>query len=751
MHTVPKSVCTRLVSELAQLLRRFRETAGMTQEELAEHAGVSARTVSDTERGLRNRIYADTAGRLADALGVAGAQRDEFLNVAKGRRSRPGDRSMSDLPHPLTGLVGRAGEVASLVADLDPDSGRRLVTVTGLGGIGKTRVAIAAADRLRAGYRGRVRFVPLAATDPDRLVEAVADGLSTVAARIPTVTADLPTLVVLDAFEHVLPAVDQLADLVQRAPDLRVLVTSRVRLGISGERECPLGPLSAQDAARLLRERLHDVGADTGADIDADENLIVDICRLASALPLPLELAAAQARYLPLDVLRDRLRAGLSDAGRVVHDAVAWSMASLSTDERAVLSGIALFPGGCHLEALQAVCASIDVVPPLGALVDKHLVVLDRTMPAARWWMLDAVREATQASDAGAAGTDPADERWPRYLAYYLDFLQEAQQQVGNEEAWYRRLAVEEANVRSALAWAEQRRDAALLLRLATGMWQFWQARGGLDEGRHWLARGLAMEPAAPAEAQMTALWGMGWLAYHQADDNAAAAAADRLASLAGDTGDSLPRRNAMTITAMVEIARDRPREAITLLTEALRIARALDHPWILATSMLNLALAHLADSSPDRARTLLAHAVQHYERIGDRRFQNRCIGYLGLASLIDGEPQRARALFLQAFLAFRDIGEPAGTAEGLAGLAAVEAATGDPNRAAVLGGAAERIRDTAAARELPLERRIAARYLGAAEARVGAEAWAHAWWQGRQLDPDDVSAELGLARPAES
>jgi hypothetical protein len=353
--------------------------------------------------------------------------------------------------------------------------------------------------------------------------------------------------------------------------------------------------------------------------------------------------------------------------------------------------------------------------------------------------MLDAVREAA------VRLVEPDPPRRSAYTGFYLDFLVDAGQQVGHEHAWYQQIAAEEANVRTALGWAEAEGDGRTLLELATGMWLFWQTRGGLAEGRHWLESGLAMQPD-DLELRTTALWGLAWLAYHQADDDAAALAGEQLAQLADASGHALARRNALTITGMIAIARDRPDEAVSTLSEALQVARGLDRPWILATSSLNLALAHLAAGSPGDARPMLSEALQHYDRIGDLRFHARCIGYLGTAALLDGEPDRARSLFVQSFTSFRDLNEPAGIAEGLAGLAAVEAAVGDPTRAALLAGAAERIRDTIAARELPLERRIAGRYLGEVAERIEPEAWRQAWQRGRQLDADAISIEVSAA-----
>lgn len=711
---------------LAPLLRRLRQAAGLTQEELAERAGVSVRTISDAERGLRARLYADTAGRLADALGLEAAGRDEFLAACRTRSEERKD--LRTLPHPLTPLLGRNDEVAFLQAELAPDSARRLVTVTGLGGSGKTRLAIAVAERLLDVYAGRVSFVLFAAADHEQqLMEEVAVALGTVPARIDAVLAGHPTLMVLDAFEHVLPATDALAELLMRCPQLHVLVTSRVRLRLTGERELVLGSLPPHEAARLFLDRAHDVMP----GLPSDDVTIAEICALTSGLPLPLELAAAHVRYLPLPLLRDRLRDGLTDATRVVQDAVSWTLSSLDDDERRVLAWVAMFPGGCHHEALQAVSPGTDVVTAIGQLSDKCLVMLDSPGPAVRWSLLDAVREAVLRAE-------PADaERRATYTRYYLQLLRDVQPQVGHEKDWYQALAAEEANVRTALGWAEREGDADTLLELATGLWLLWQSTGRLEEGRRWLSTGLAMAAPARADLRQTALWGLAWLAYHQGDDEAAERAGQQLAEVAG--ADPLTLRNALTIAGIVAIARDRPAEAIALMTRALETARELPAPWIRATSLLNVGMAHLAADAPHSARPVLAEALQQYDELGDVRFHARCVGYLGLAALLDGDPARAKALFAQSLVAFQNLREPAGIAEGLAGLAAVEAVAGDVASAALLAGAAERLRDSVAARELPLERRVAARYLGAAARAVGPDAWAESWRRGRELSADEV------------
>jgi hypothetical protein len=242
----------------------------------------------------------------------------------------------------------------------------------------------------------------------------------------------------------------------------------------------------------------------------------------------------------------------------------------------------------------------------------------------------------------------------------------------------------------------------------------------------------------------MTALWGIGWLAYHQADDAAAEEAAVRLADLAQRHDDDRAQRNALTLRGMVAISRDDGVKAVDLLEDALKLARRGGERWLLATSQLNLGLAHLCMANTDSARATIGDALQGYEEIGDQRFHARCLGYLGQAALMDRDSNRASALLRSSLTAFRHLAEPGGTAEALVGLAAVQALQGNATRAATLAGAAERLRDSYASRQLPLDERVSGRYLALAEDLLGPEDWSRAWAEGRDLRLDSA-IELAL------
>ena len=756
------------MSPLGRLLRRYREQARLTQEELADRAGVSARTISDIERGVRARAYADTAARLSVALGLSDADRATFLNAARGPNTMTGHR-VSRVPRPITSLIGRQREVSQLVTALDAEQSR-LVTITGLGGIGKTRLALAVAAELEVPFEGRVYYLPIPPNqDPPLLIAAVARSLGVPGRGSPgdlaEHLADRRTLVVLDPLEHVMAAVADLEAVLAAVPELRLLVASRVCLRVAGEYELALEPLPVPTvphpewfrvpAAALFLERARALRP----DLDLPPEIVVDICRRVSGLPLALELAAARVRHLPPTVLRDRLADNISDltsgkedpSGRYrsLEQTLAWSTESLSADEALVLGIAALFPGGLRLDAARAMCEPrLDVVAAISALVDKSLLFLDASseeLSVARWQMLDVVRQFVQRRSR----TVPEPRLRADFLQFYIRLLAELASEVGRKE-WYGQLAAEDANLNTALTLAAEDRDAETLLRLCGGLWQFWQTRGELTVGRRWLEAGLSIRPSASDATIMTALWGLGWLAYHQADEAAATDAAVWLADLAEHHQDDRARRNALTLRGMVAIARDHGMEAVNLLQEALSLAHKLSERWLLATSQLNLGLAHLCAGDTDRARTAIAEALRAYEEIGDQRFHARCLGYLGHAALIERDPDRAGALLRNCLTVFRDLAEPGGTAEGLVGLAAVYALQGNATRAALLAGAAERLRDNYAGRQLPLDERVSGRYLAVAETLLGPEEWSRVWAEGRDLRLD-LAIDLALGYEPES
>jgi transcriptional regulator with XRE-family HTH domain len=328
-----------------------------------------------------------------------------------------------------------------------------------------------------------------------------------------------------------------------------------------------------------------------------------------------------------------------------------------------------------------------------------------------------------------------------RFVAWHVDRVSALADHVGHEEQWYAVLDADEPNLTVALRWAADDGDTESLLQLGAGLWRYWQARGDLAIGRRWLERGLdAVPPPSPA-TRMTALWGLAWLAYQQGDDDSASECARELAGLARRVDDATAHRNAATISGMVSLARDDVAAALSSLEEALVLARGLEEPWLLATSLLNVGIAKIAARESADARTRIGEALRGYTELGDERFRARSLGYLGLAALVDGDPERGEALYAQSLTVFGTLGEAKGTADALTGLATAAVIAGLPGRAAQLGGAAERLRESFAGRALPVEQRLAETVLARAKKEAGDADWDAAWTSGRALREDEAIA----------
>jgi tetratricopeptide (TPR) repeat protein len=383
------------------------------------------------------------------------------------------------------------------------------------------------------------------------------------------------------------------------------------------------------------------------------------------------------------------------------------------------------------------------------SLVDKGLAYLDHSTggdaPQARWQMLDVVR--------GFVLTHPPDNAGQAsrqtYLSFFIELLASTRAKLGREQEWFRVIEAEDANLRAALGWAAEAGDAQSLLRLANGMWLYWQARGALIEGRHWLDLGLRLDPPADAETRMVSLWATAMLAHHQGNDVEARERAEELRELATRHGDNAALRNAITVLGMTAMSGDDPSDAVSEFQRALELAATIDDEWIKATSHLNLGMGLLNAGEISDARLALGEALRRYEQLGDERFHARSVGYLGIASLLDGDPQRARSLFADSLQVFHRLGEPGGTAEALTGLAAAHAAAGDAERAAVLAGAAERLRQSVAARQLPMDKRTNEHHLALAREQLGEQRWAGLWQAGHDGNLNDAVEQALMSEGA--
>jgi predicted ATPase/DNA-binding XRE family transcriptional regulator len=750
---------------LSVTLKKLRAAAGMTQEELADRAGISARTVSDIERGLRTVVHGDTARRLAPALGLHDEERAKFEAVA--RRLVDDTHQPGDLPIPPTRLLGRARELASITARLQSLE-VRLLTLTGPGGIGKTRLALEAAAQAQGLFGGGVFFVALGdLRDPSLVAPELAKVIGVVETGPEMVglltrrLAGRRSLVVLDTFEHLIPAAPLIYTLMLKCSKTTFLVTSRTALRLRGEHEFPVPPLELplttreahpediqhSPATALFWERAQAVRPDLDLNPEA-ASLVAETCRKLDGLPLAIELAAARVKHLPLTAIREQLehRLELLVGGpldlplrqRAIRDTVGWSHDLLRPREQTLLRRLSVFAGGWSLDAIENVTGNVDEVGDaldgISALVDQSLVVLERNRADPRYDMLDVVREyaAARLSDAGET-----DEIERRHALHYLALSEAAEPHLvrSGHEDWFRRLDVDRGNLRRGMAWTIDHGETLLALRYSVALWRYWRQLGEFAEGRRWSDAALAVSGSAPPSLRAKALAAAAALAFPQADHARLAELAAEAIGLAHQSEDPMDLRNALTVRGFVAMCQGRYTDALEPYTECVAICRRLGISWQLATSHLNLGAALLHCGRGGEAVARFQDALRLYRVLGDDVFAARVLNHIAHAALADNDLVRADRLACEALASIAEQGERQGIAEGLETLAAVAAERSAVERAATLAGAATAIRDTIASHAAPFDVAITGPLLDKIKASVSEERWHRAWDRGAALD----------------
>jgi predicted ATPase/class 3 adenylate cyclase len=724
-------------------------------------------------------------------------------------------RRTHNLPAPTTSLIGRDEDV-DYVRNLLRRDDVRIVTITGAGGVGKSRLGLQVAANLLDCFADGVFFVELAPiSEPDLVLSTIAHVLGlreaggcSLRETVKGYLTEKHLLLLLDNFEHLLPSASLVADLLASCPELKVLATSRAVLHLRGEREYAVPPLPCPDPERLPPvAALVGYGAvalfvqravDSRAEFALTEEnalAVAEVCRRLDGIPLAIELAAAQVGVLaPKQIAarvddRFRLLTGGDRAAlprhRTVRALLDWSYDLLSQPERVLLRRLAVFARGWTLEAADDICAGHGVAPEgildlLAQLVQQSLVITDDHDGAVRYRFLETIR---------AYGLDrlaehgEADGTRRRHADFFLRLAETAEPELwGLEQGpWAERLEREHENIKAALRWALDHKEAAVALRLSGAMARFWAVRGYLLDGQRWLSAALELERDGRDAARAKALNGAGNLARDQGSYDAAirfhsealqlwqraggaagvAVSFHNLGVAERDRGDRVAARAhleqslrmfrdlgdhgraGLAVLNLGKLAHDTGDEEVSerLFKESLEIFLSVGNAQAIATSLNRLGDLARTRGEWNAARDLHEQSLGLHRERGDAWGIAVSLNYLARVALAEADVERAETLSLESLALLRDVGARPDIAIASESLAVVAYRRADPIRAVRLLSAATRLRDTIGTQAAPADRAGLERVLAAVRVQVGSGKFDAAWAEGRAMTLEQAIA----------
>jgi predicted ATPase/class 3 adenylate cyclase len=635
------------------------------------------------------------------------------------------DARPNNLPPPLTSFVGREHEIAEIKRLLLRS---RLLTLTGPGGTGKTRLALQAAAEILSEFADGVFFADLApVTDHVLVASAVAQavGIPEQAGR-PILEAmkdhlrDKELLLIADNFEQVVDAASVVEELLMAASKIKILVTSRSVLSVPGEHEFAVPPLAPPDperlpdlvslrridAVRLFTDRARAVQPRFEVTED-NASAVAAITARLDGLPLAIELAATRTKVLSPQQILPRLQQRLSiltsgartlpDRQRTLRAAIAWSYDLLDSEERRLFARLAAFTGGWDLEAAEVVCdpqdIGLDVLDGMSSLVDKSLV--GRTESAdgrVHFFMLETIREFGQEQLKELGDLDVTCRR---HAQYFLDLVMEAESHLTAKDQgeWLDRLDQEHPNIRAALRSAVELKDADRAQTMAGALWRFWQQRGHLDEARRWFDEILAMPSrSAPSPARAKALLGAGGVAWWQKDREAAGTYYEEAVAIEREIGDDERLAEALYNLAFVVAGSD-IHSASRLLEESLNLFRKVESEAGVAQVLAMLVIRDAEAGAWDRVIAKLEETTGIWRRLGDRLHLAFDLVWLAFAYGRVRRGSDARGTALEALELFCQADNPTGVGIVFSDLAFLATWEGRHENAIRLAGAAEAVR----------------------------------------------------------
>jgi len=833
MNRVTTAAPPESFTTFGDLLKHLRKRSHLTQDELGRAVGYSREQINRLEKSQRLPDLAtlvasfipalhlddqpELTQRLLELAALArGSQRVTVTHTIKREISEsieseevvPAARNrLIGVPLPLLPLIGRERELA-LIHDRLHNPATRLFTLIGPPGVGKTRLAVQAAIEACSAFTDGVHFVPLATlTDPTLLLAALLQAFGVIDAaageetsRLLEILRNTQLLLVLDNFEQILNAAPLVADILMNAANVKVLVTSQSPLHLYGEYQFPVPPLPLPDLAHLpapnelmqypaialFVARAQAVRSDF---VLTPENALVvaAICVRLDGLPLAIELAAAQSNlFAPQALLRGLVEKqpvlgrgprNVPERHRTLTDAIAWSYQQLGADGQKLLAWLGVFVGGFTLPAILDFDLVANTPDSLAALVDKSLVQAHiDPQGETRFTLLETIREFALEQLVACGEIDAAQRH---HADYFTGLAERAKPEMNGaaQAEWLFRLQGEHDNFRAALAWAHEHRQAEIELQLAGALWEFWQLRGFLSEGRGWLQVALAEHSSDDTRldaARAEALTGLGYLTLHQSDYATAqahfeaglaifealgnkaeiAASLNNLGLVARHEGDhpramihferslalfrELGGRQGISWTlsnlGLLAMEQADYKVARAYMTEGLAIARELGDQVGIARALNNLGIVAYHQADYSAARACYEESLAIKRKLGNKPGLPPTLHNLGNIALNQGDYALAYGYVTEAVSLSWELGNKEGIANGLEIASNLALAQRQPMRAAQLLAVVEELRVAIGAPLAPVDRVEHDRTTAAVRATLGDAAFDQAWAAGRQM-----------------